>query len=69
MRYRVPSGRVAGLDRLGLSNMTIGLSGRNLFTITNYSGFDPEVGSTFNRRDTNPYPQYRTFTGEIQIAL
>ncbi len=69
VRYRVPSGRIAGLDRLGLSNMTIGLSGRNLFTITNYSGFDPEVGSTFNRRDTNPYPQYRTFTGEIQIAL
>jgi TonB-linked SusC/RagA family outer membrane protein len=28
----------------GVGNWTLSLVGRNLFTITNYSGFDPEVG-------------------------
>jgi hypothetical protein len=57
------------LRKLGLENLTLGLAGRNILTLTNYSGFDPEVGSTFNRRDLNPYPQYRTFTGEIQVTF
>ncbi len=30
----------------GVGNWTASLVGRNLFTITNYTGFDPEVGAT-----------------------
>ena len=36
------------------------VSGQNLFTITDYSGFDPEVGP--NGIDNNIYPITRTFT-------
>lgn len=36
------------------------VSGQNLFTVTNYSGFDPEVGP--NGIDHNIYPITKTFT-------
>ena len=36
------------------------VSGQNLFTLTNYSGFDPEVGPT--GIDNNIYPVVRTIT-------
>jgi hypothetical protein len=39
----------AVLDRLGVSDLTIGISGNNLLTITNYSGLDPMIGGA----DTN----------------
>lgn len=69
IRYRLRANQLGMLRKLGLENLTLGLAGRNILTLTNYSGFDPEVGSTFNRRDLNPYPQYRTFTGEIQVTF
>lgn len=69
IRYSLRENELGRLRGLGLRNLTLGLVGRNLITITGYSGFDPEVGSTFNRRDLNPYPQYRTFSGEIQVGF
>ncbi|WP_299666067.1 SusC/RagA family TonB-linked outer membrane protein [uncultured Polaribacter sp.] len=33
------------LDRLSISNLEFSLTGRNLFTITNYSGIDPEINT------------------------
>lgn len=42
------------------SSIKLYISGQNLFTITNYSGFDPEVGP--NGIDNNIYPITRTFT-------
>ncbi|MGC1631810.1 MAG: SusC/RagA family TonB-linked outer membrane protein, partial [Gelidibacter sp.] len=42
------------------SSVKIYVSGQNLFTITNYSGFDPEVGP--NGIDNNIYPITKTFT-------
>jgi TonB-linked SusC/RagA family outer membrane protein len=69
VRYSLRGDQLGALQRLGIRDMTLGIAGRNLFTITGYSGFDPEVGSTFNRRDLNPYPQYRTFTGEIRVGF
>jgi hypothetical protein len=57
----------------------IGIIGRNLWTITNYSGYDPEVrqGDTSYKDasddlsiyafDGYGYPNFRTFTGSIQI--
>jgi hypothetical protein len=69
VRYAVPQRQLRAVRSLGIDNLTVGLVGRNLLTFTNYSGYDPEVGSTFNRRDTNPYPQYRTFTGELRVTF
>lgn len=42
------------------SSIKLYISGQNLFTITNYSGFDPEVGP--NGIDNNIYPITKTFT-------
>jgi hypothetical protein len=52
--------------------VTLGVIGRNLFTITNYSGWDPEVGqddATRYRVDNFRYPKFRTFTGFLEIEL
>jgi hypothetical protein len=58
----------------GLNEVRLGLIGRNLFTFTDYSGYDPEVssleGDPFQVRiDWFQYPQFRTFTGVIEIAF
>lgn len=57
----------------------IGVIGRNLWTLTNYTGYDPEVrqGDTSYKGasddlsvyafDGYGYPNFRTFTGSIQI--
>jgi len=69
--YSFSKSQLEGL-RLGLSSLRIGVIGRNLFTFTKYSGYDPEVaglsGDPFSFRiDGFSYPNYRTFTGFMEI--
>jgi TonB-linked SusC/RagA family outer membrane protein len=48
------------------------LQAQNLFTFTQYKGFDPEVGSfstTSAGVDGGTYPQPRTFSGGIQLTF
>src|SRR6266480_4811257 len=57
---------------LGINSLTLGVIGRNLFTFTKYSGYDPEVsglsGDPFAFRfDGFVYPNFRTFTGFAEI--
>ncbi len=55
-----------------INRLTVGFIGRNLLTFTSYSGFDPEVGeqdATVVRMDSFTYPNYRTFTGLIEIEF
>ncbi|HEX7019258.1 MAG TPA: hypothetical protein VF159_04570, partial [Gemmatimonadaceae bacterium] len=52
----------------------IGLVGRNLWTSTKYSGYDPDVtgpgGDPFSYRvDYFTYPAYRTFTGMVELGF
>ncbi len=56
----------------GINSMRIGVIGRNLFTFTKYSGYDPEVaglsGDPYSFRfDGFSYPNFRTFTGFVEI--
>ncbi len=58
----------------GLSRMRAYLSANNLFTITNYTGFDPEVGSFGNSNtqfgvDNIVYPMSRSFLFGLQVTL
>ncbi len=62
------------LEKLGwgLSSLRIGVIGRNLFTFTKYSGYDPEVaglsGDAYSFRfDGFSYPNFRTFTGFMEL--
>ena len=43
--------------------------GRNLFIIDRYSGFDPLSGTQLRRVEALDYPQYRTFTGVVQLTF
>lgn len=51
--------------KAGLSNCRFYLQGGNLFTITKYKGFDPEVSSGV---DYGNYPQSRTFIFGVNIT-
>ena len=65
------------LRRIGLRGMhevRIGFIARNLFTITKYSGLDPEVSGLFGdpfqvRMDWFQYPQFRTFSTVVEISF
>ncbi|MFQ5674411.1 MAG: hypothetical protein ACE5G1_00820 [bacterium] len=70
------SGLLGGI----LNKLTIGISGRNLFTFTGYDGFDPEVGnvrggnqsvasSVISRTDLHAIPNFRTFSGVFEIEF
>jgi len=48
------------LDRLKISNLRLYVTANNLFTITKYTGFDPEVGTELNGIDLGRYPQARS---------
>ncbi|HEY0653342.1 MAG TPA: TonB-dependent receptor, partial [Chryseosolibacter sp.] len=58
----------------GISRARIYVSGNNLFTITDYSGFDPEV-NTFAGSNTSigvdnlVYPSAKSFLGGIQVTF
>jgi hypothetical protein len=68
------SGRLEqlGLNRFGVSDATLGLIGRNIFTITNYAGFDPEQALDLNSRlnsDGGGYPPTRSLTAELSVTF
>ena len=56
-----------------LEQVKLSIIGRNLFTITDYTGWDPEVGlrSDANnfRLDEYAYPNFRTFTGSVSLQF
>ncbi|KIC95719.1 TonB-dependent receptor [Flavihumibacter solisilvae] len=58
----------------GIRNLRVYISANNLFTVTNYSGFDPEVNTYAGSNtaigvDNLVYPQARTFLGGVQLAF
>jgi TonB-linked SusC/RagA family outer membrane protein len=71
LSYTFPRSQVEKLG-LGVNSLRVGVIGRNLFTFTKYSGYDPEVsglsGDPFAFRfDGFVYPNFRTFTGFMEI--
>lgn len=55
-----------------LNQVSLNITGRNLLTFTEYSGYDPEVGrgnATLTRFEGLYYPNYRTFTGKVEIVF
>lgn len=67
LKYRLPNTFTRALARLGASQASVSLIGRNMLTFTKYKGYDPEVGSIINRVDSFSYPRYRTITGSVEI--
>ncbi len=57
-------------EKAGISNFRIYASALNLFTLTNYMGFDPDVGAgnpIFAGVDNGIYPQARTIMGGFSL--
>lgn len=72
--YTLPQSIFGNTDYL--QNVRIYFGSQNLFTITDYTGYDPEIGvrqgldaSLTTGVDFGQYPQPRTFIGGIQIKL
>lgn len=69
--YRLPAGTGS---RLAIENMRIYCSVQNLYTFTNYSGYDPEIGA-YNQNpmlmgvDNGRYPLPRTFTVGLNVGF
>lgn len=67
--YTLPSSWV---KKAMLQNVRVYLSGQNLFTISSYSGIDPEVGQSASLSrgiDYGIYPQSRVITGGINVTF
>lgn len=57
------------LSHVGISRVRFYVTGENLFTLTKYSSYDPEVGGGVFGIDKGQYPQARTFLGGIQLTF
>jgi len=61
------------LEKLNLDRLRISLTGQNLFTITDYSGYNPEVNGRFNvggaLNNTTPGEDYGTYPLARVISL
>ena len=75
--YTLPEPMMEGLFGGVFDRITLNLIGRNLLTITDYRGYDPEVGrsggeiasATLQRYDNFGYPNFRTFTFSAELVF
>lgn len=56
-------------DKIGLERLRVYVTAENLFTLTKYTGYDPEVGGGVYGVDKGQYPQARSFIGGIQVQF
>lgn len=57
------------LGRSGISRLRVYVTGENLLTFTNYTGYDPEVGGGVYGVDKGQYPQARGVMGGLQLQF
>lgn len=64
--YSLPSRLVS---KIGASRVRFYLTAENLFTLTSYTGYDPEIGGTVFGVDKGVYPQARSIIGGVQLQF
>ena len=57
------------VSRIKAQRLRFYLTSENLFTITGYSGYDPEIGGVVFGVDRGVYPQARSFIGGVQLTF
>lgn len=57
------------VNKIRASRVRIYLTAENLFTITGYTGYDPEIGGMVLGVDRGVYPQARSIIGGIQLQF
>lgn len=73
LSFEVPSGMVSRFGR-GVRSAELSFSGRNLLTITDYTGMDPEVSNFGNQPisrniDVAPFPPSRSFWFSVSLGF
>jgi len=69
VRYTLTPRQLPVLSRLKMDRVLLSVIGRNLFVLTDYSGYDPEIGGILTREDDFNFPTYRTVTFSIEIEF
>jgi hypothetical protein len=69
--YKLPTSLIS---KLSISSVRLYLSAQNIWTMTNYSGYNPDIGAQAqnnlsNGIDNTTYPNSITFLGGINIGL
>ena len=70
LRYTLDSsvlGRLGG--GLGIESAALSITGRNVYTWTDYDGYDPEVGGIIGTEDDFNYPNFRTITAVLELIF
>lgn len=56
-------------SKIKANRLRVYLTAENLFTITGYTGYDPEIGGAVFGVDRGVYPQARSFIGGVQLTF
>jgi TonB-linked SusC/RagA family outer membrane protein len=70
LRYTIDQSALSRIGGgLGLESAAISITGRNLLTFTDYTGYDPEVGGIIGGDDSYQYPNFRTITAVLELIF
>lgn len=73
LSYDVPRTALKGFVKGYIKGVRLAIIGKNLITVTKYSGYDPEVQTTDNTQyfayDFMGYPNYRSFSASLEIKF
>ncbi len=64
--YSLPN---KAFSKIGANKLRFYLTAENLFTLTNYTGYDPEIGGSVFGIDKGVYPQARSFMVGAQLQF
>ncbi len=73
LSYSIPLSALEGFARGYVKGVKLALIGKNLFTVTNYTGYDPEVmtnnGTQYFAYDFMGYPNYRSYSVSLELKF
>jgi len=73
LSYTIPSNALSNFIRGYIKGIKVSVLGKNLWTLTNYTGYDPEVATTDGTQyfsyDFMGYPNYRSFAASLELKF
>ena len=64
--YTLPNDAIS---KIGAQKLRLFITGENLLTLTDYTGFDPEIGGNVMGIDKGYYPQARSFMFGLNLQF
>ncbi len=66
--YTIPD---SAISKIGIKKIRIFVTAQNLFTLTGYTGYDPEIGGGIGTRgmDIGNYPTLATYLGGVNLSF